>query len=329
MPALRYRPQPSNPTNTESKPRVLVVDDHPEMLVSVSKMLATDFDVVGVATDGQAALESARQAEPDLIVMDVAMPRLDGFQAVRALRRTPSQAKVVFLSMHESDDYVVEAFECGGQGFVLKTRVQADLAGALDQVLAGRLFVPSLKSLFHVADGGNGHAMQLHRNADTFLDGVADFFHLALQRGDATCLIATEPVRTGVGARLKERGWNDSSDSGRHLVVDAGAAIDRFMRDDAADHDRIAEIAEELDQYRLSAAEGPGSRLTIFGEMASVLGLRGNSTAVVELERTWEQLTHHLPFFTLCGYSTACFDDEMHSGLFSGVCAEHWAVSHA
>jgi CheY-like chemotaxis protein len=299
------------------------------MLVSVSKMLATDFDVVGVATDGQAALESARQAEPDLIVMDVAMPRLDGFQAVRALRRASSQAKVVFLSMHESDEYVVEAFECGGQGFVLKTRVQADLASALDQVLAGRLFVPSLKSLFHVADGGNGHAMQLHRNADTFLDGVADFFHLALQRGDATCLIATEPVRARVRARLQERGWDDSSDGGRHLVVDAGAAIDRFMRDDAPDRDRIAEIAEELDQYRLIAAEGPVSRLTIFGEMASVLGLRGNSAAVVELERTWGQLTHDLPFFTLCGYSTACFDDEMHSGLFSGVCTEHWAVSHA
>ena len=294
-------------------------------------MLATDFDVVGVATDGQAALESARQAEPDLIVMDVAMPRLDGFQAVRALRRTPSQAKVVFLSMHESDEYIVEAFECGGQGFVLKTRVQADLAGALDQVLAGRLFVPSLKSLFHVADGGNGHALQLHRNGDAFLDGLGDFFHLALQRGDATCLIATEPVRVGVSARLKKRGWDfdGSSVRGRHLVVDASEAIDRFMRDDAPDRDRLAEIAEELDHYRLTAAEGPVSRLTVFGEMAGVLSLRGNAAAVVELEHSWTQLTHHLPFFTLCGYSTACFDDEMHSGLFSGVCAEHWAVSHA
>lgn len=294
-------------------------------------MLATDFDVVGVATDGQAALESARQAEPDLIVMDVGMPRLDGFQAVRALRRTPSQAKVVFLSMHESDEYIVEAFECGGQGFVLKTRVQADLASALDQVLAGRLFVPSLKSLFHVADGASGHALQLHRDGDAFLDGLGDFFHLALQRGDATCLIATEPVRAGVGARLRERGWDldGSSHGGRHLVVDAGEAIDRFMRDDSPDPDRLAEIAEELDHYRVTAAEGAVSRLSVFGEMAGVLSLRGNSTAALELERTWAQLTHHLPVFTLCGYSTSCFDGEMHSDLFSGVCAEHWAVSHA
>lgn len=308
-----------------------MVDDHPDVLASVSKLLATDFDVVGVATDGQAAVESARQAEPDLIVMDVAMPRLDGFQAVRALRRTGSPAKVVFLSMHESDEYVLEAFESGGQGFVLKTRVQSDLASALDQVHAGRLFVPSLKSLFYIADGAGGHAVQLHRNGEAFLDGVGDFFHLALQRGDATCLIATEAVRAGVRMRLRERGWDldSSSQNGRHLVVDASEALDRFMRDDVPDPNRLAEIAAELDQFRLSAAEGPVSRLTIFGEMAGVLSLRGNSHAVVELERTWAQLTDHLPFLTLCGYSTACFDEEMHANLFSGVCAEHWAVSHA
>jgi CheY-like chemotaxis protein len=301
------------------------------MLVSVSKMLATDFDVVGVATDGQAALESARQADPDLIVMDVAMPRLDGFQAVRALRKTASQAKVVFLSMHESDDYVLEAFECGGQGFVLKTRVQADLASAIDQVLAGRLFVPSLKSLFHVADGGSGHAMQLHRHSDTFLDGVCEFFHLALQRGDATCLIGTEPVRAAVGARLRERGWDldGSAAAERHLVVDAAEALNRFMRGDSPDPERLSEIADELEHYRLTRAEGPVSRLTVFGEMASVLSVRGNSAASVEVERNWTRLTHHLPHFTLCAYSSDCFDDEIHADLFANVCAEHWAVSHA
>src|SRR5262249_45530786 len=294
-------------------------------------MLAADFDVVGVATDGQAALEIARQAEPDLIVMDVAMPRLDGFQAVRALRRTPSQAKVVFLSMHESDDYVLEAFECGGQGFVLKTRIQADLASALDQVLAGRLFVPSLKSLFHVADGESGHALQLHRHGDAYFDGLADFFHLALQRGDATCLIATQPVRAQVGARLRGRGWDVDESSGgeRFQVVDASEALDRFMRGGVPDVDRLREITAELDHYRLTAAEGPVSRLTLFGEMASVLGLRGNTKAITDVERNWNQLTHHLPFFTLCSYSTACFDEQMHPDLFPDVCSEHWAVSHA
>ena len=86
-------------------------------------------------------------------------------------------------------------------------------------------------------------------------------------------------------ARL--RGWDlDASSAGeRHFVVDAGEAIDRFMRDDVPDRDRLVEIAEELDHYRLTTAEGPVPRLTVFGEMASVLGLRGNATAVVEANR--------------------------------------------
>jgi CheY-like chemotaxis protein len=329
--ALRYRPRLSNKAPAEAKPRILLVDDHRQVLESVSQFLATDFDVVAVATDGRAAIDVSRQVQPDAIVMDIAMPRLDGFQAVRELRRTGSAAKVVFLSMYDSDDYVGEAFECGGQGFVLKTRMGADLVSALDQTLAGRLFVPSLKSLFQVADGGAGHAIQLHRHGDAYLDAAAEFFDLALQRGDATCLIGTEPVREGLSERLRQRGWDidPASDSGRYRAVDAGDALDRFMRDDLPDPDRLAEIAAELDHYRLEAAEGPAPRLTIMGQMAALLSLRGNSRAVVELERAWSRLTHALPFLTLCSYSAACFDDEMHANLFADTCAEHWAVSHA
>jgi CheY-like chemotaxis protein len=299
-------------------------------LESVSQILATDFDVVAVATDGQAAIEASRRVDPDAIVMDITMPKLDGFQAVRELRRLESRAKVVFLSMHDSEEYVHESFNCGGQGFVVKTRVASDLASALDQTLAGRLFVPSLKSLFHIAQGG-GHAMQLHRYGSAFLDGVAEFFHLALQRGDATCLIGTKPVREGVNERLRARGWDvgSSSDTGRYRVVDAADALGRFMRDDHPDPDRLAEVAGELDQYRVEASESPGKRLTIVGEMAALLGLRGNFRAVIELEHAWSRLTHALPHLTLCCYSTACFDDEMHADLFSGTCGEHWAVSHA
>jgi CheY-like chemotaxis protein len=300
------------------------------VLESVSQLLAADFDVVAVATDGHAAIDASRRVDPDAIVMDITMPRLDGFQAVRELRRLESRAKVVFLSMHDSEEYVHESFACGGQGFVVKTRVASDLASALDQTLAGRLFVPSLKSLFHVAPN-SGHAMQLHRYGSAFLDAVAEFFHLALQRGDATCLIGTEPVRDGLNERLRARGWDVDGSSGkeRYRVVDAAEALGRFMRDDHPDSERLAEIAGELDQYRVEASEGPVKRLTIMGEMAAILGLRGNATAVVELERTWNRLTHALPVLTLCCYSTACFDDDMHADLFSGTCGQHWAVSHA
>jgi len=101
------------------------------------------------------------------------------------------------------------------------------------------------------------------------------------------------------------------------------------MRGDSPDPERLSEIADELENYRLTRAEGPVSRLTVFGEMASVLSLRGNSAASVEVERNWTRLTHHLPHFTLCAYASDGFDDEIHADLFANVCAEHWAVSHA
>src|SRR5262245_560974 len=89
------------------KPRVFLVDDHRQVLDAVSAMLADDFDVVGVATDGSQALDTVRQVDPDVIVLDVDMPGLDGFQTLRAFKRgglpTPP---AVFLSMHDADDII-------------------------------------------------------------------------------------------------------------------------------------------------------------------------------------------------------------------------------
>jgi DNA-binding NarL/FixJ family response regulator len=310
---------------------VLVVDDHRGVLDSVSAMLAAHFDVVGAAVSGEEALEIARQVDPDLVVLDITMPGLDGFQTFRALRAGGSRAQAVFLSMHGADDYVREAFACGGRGFVVKTRIGPDLASALDQVLAGRQFVPSLTSLLELADGRAGHAMQIHDDEASFLNGLAAFYDVTLRRGDGACVIATERIREGLGERLRIRGWNVGGSSGdpRYRAVDAADALNRFMRDGLPDVAALAEIAGELDEYRLAVAKGSTSRLAIFGNMVSLLIMAGNARAAIALEHTWNTLTRDLPFFTLCGYSTACFAGETQPELFQGACAEHSAVSHA
>jgi CheY-like chemotaxis protein len=308
------------------RPRVLLVDDHQAVLETVSSVLADAFDVAGTATDGTQALEVARRVDPDLIVLDVTMPGLDGFQTLRMLDQNGSRARAVFLSMHDSDDHVAEAFRCGGRGYVLKSRLGRDLPSALDHVLNGRTFVPSLTSLFHVANGVGGHAMQLHGDEESFLDGAAAFFDMALRRGDATCVLATDWFRDGLARRLHARGWDVGSHR-RYVAVDAADALSRFMRDGRPDPSRLAEIAAELDQYRLGVGEGAAPRLTIFGNMVGVLRMQGNDEAVIAVERLWHTLTHGLPFITLCGYSTACFGET--SDLLADACAAHWAVSHS
>ena len=293
-----------------------------------SAMLADDFDVAGTATDGREALRAARDIDPDVIVLDINMPGLDGFQTCRALQQQGSRARIVFLSLFEDDELMNEAFRCGGRGYVVKSQITRDLASAVDQVLAGRLFAPSLMTLFGFAEG-RGHAMHVHGEEKAFLDGLAAAFEQALRRGDATCVIATEDVRGGVAERLRARGWSlEPSPRGRYLEIDAYDAMKRFMRRGHPDATLLDALATELDQYRSSVAQGPAPRLTVFGNMVTPLIVEGNSVAAVELENLWNKSTQGLRFLTLCGYATSCFKDGERE-LWSRVCAEHEGVSHS
>lgn len=312
------------------KPRVLLVDDHRQFLDAVSAMLAEDFDVVGTATDGRHALAVAADVDPEVIVLDVEMPALDGFQTLRALQQAGfATTPAVFLSMHDADEYVNEAFRCGARGYVVKPRISRDLVSALDQALLGRAFVPSLASLHQLANGGM-HAMHLRHDPESLMDDVASFFDLALRRGDATCIIATADIRQGVHERLRALGWDVGGSPGhkRYAVIDAADALNRFMRDGLPDPNRLAEIAEELDDYRRAAAEETTARLTIFGNMVEMLSAEGNTDAAISLERLWNTFTHDRPFLTLCGYATSCFHDGV-PDLWKDACDAHRALSHA
>ena len=113
----RRRPDGASPTD---KPTVLLVDDHPEMARSVCRLLTFDFQVVGLASDGDEAIDAAQRLDPDLIVMDVAMPGRDGFQTARELERIGSRAKIVFLSMHAASGV------CGTGVSVGRTRLRPE-----------------------------------------------------------------------------------------------------------------------------------------------------------------------------------------------------------
>ena len=317
--ATRHRPD-------GGKPRLLLIDDHRPLLDKVSAMLAADFDVAGLATDGRQAIDIANRIDPDLIVLDVQMPVLDGFRTMHELERAGSRAPVVFLSAAVDDDQASEAFRRGGRGYVSKLRIARDLSTALDQVLHGRLFAPSLTSLFELTAGGGHHVMQRHRGMEPFLDGLARFFDRALCRGDATCVIGTEDVRVGVERRLRDAGWNVSANP-RYLVIDVADALKRVLRNGLPDPDVVAEIASELDGYRRAVSAGPTGTLTVFGNMVVPLITGGNATAAVALEREWNRATHDLPFVTLCGYSSSCFDGHT-PDAWSKACDEHGVVSH-
>jgi len=129
------------PEGPGDRRRILLADDHPLMVERVKTLLETEFDVVGVAHDGWEMIEKAVQLRPDIIVADISMPGLDGIQAAHRLRRMGIAALLVFLTIHESAEFVEACQAEGALGFVLKTQMKADLIPAINAALSGQYFV--------------------------------------------------------------------------------------------------------------------------------------------------------------------------------------------
>jgi DNA-binding NarL/FixJ family response regulator len=126
---------------TLSRARVLVADDHRAMLENLVRLLSREHDVVAAVPDGLAVVADAARLQPDLLVLDIAMPGLSGIAAVRQLQARGSTAKVVFVTMHHDREFVEASLTLGPVGFVAKDRLMLDLLPAIREVLAGQSFV--------------------------------------------------------------------------------------------------------------------------------------------------------------------------------------------
>ncbi len=123
------------------RPRVLLADDHRSWLDRVTSLLKSDFDLVGVANDGQTLVGEAKRLQPDLIVLDITMPILNGIEAAHDIHESGPDIKLVFLTVHEEPEYVRACFAEGGLAYVKKSRLGTDLIPAIQEVLLGRTFI--------------------------------------------------------------------------------------------------------------------------------------------------------------------------------------------
>ncbi len=123
--------------------RVLLADDHPDVLGGLVRTLEPHVDVVGTAENGQDAVEKTASLTPDVLVLDVFMPRMNGFEAAEKLRLGGRAPIIIFISAHEEPCLVKKALNVGAAAYIFKRRVARDLAKAIFEVLAGRIFVSS------------------------------------------------------------------------------------------------------------------------------------------------------------------------------------------
>ena len=126
------------------RPRVLLGDDHALVLEGLRRLLEDECDVVGMAEDGRKLVEAAERLRPDVILLDISMPLLNGLEAARIVRTRVPEAKIIFLTMHADPTYAREAFRAGASRYILKRSATSELVKAIAVVLQGRQYVTPL-----------------------------------------------------------------------------------------------------------------------------------------------------------------------------------------
>jgi DNA-binding NarL/FixJ family response regulator len=126
------------------RPRLLLADDHTLLLEGIRLLLEPEFELVGSVEDGRALLDAAKTLKPDVILLDISMPILNGIDAAHRLRKLLPSARLIFLTMHADADYVAEAFRAGAAGYLLKRAAASELLTAIREVMKGHHYVSPL-----------------------------------------------------------------------------------------------------------------------------------------------------------------------------------------
>ena len=124
-----------------ARARILLADDHKEIRDRAVRLLEPEFEVVGAVSDGNALVRVSAQLKPDVCIIDISMPYLNGIEAAIKLRENGSKARIVFLTVNEDSDFVRAALKTGALGYVVKSRMATDLCLAINGAIRGDLFV--------------------------------------------------------------------------------------------------------------------------------------------------------------------------------------------
>jgi CheY-like chemotaxis protein len=335
--------------------RVLVVDDFEPFRRIVCSALQNQLKspTLVEALDGVEAVELAHALQPDLIVLDIGLPKLNGIEAARRIRELAPQSKILFVSQESSVDLVHEAFSVGASGYVVKMDAGNELLTAVKAVLRGETFVGirfaglgftgASDAPTSGSAGGNGvspflqrqnigiacrHEAGFYSDDASLLDGFTQFIGAALKSGSVVIVIATQSHRDGLLPRLQAHGLDIGAEieQGRYIALDAAATLSTFMVNDQPDPVRFLKVTRDLVVAAAKAAKGENPRVAACGECAPLLWAQGNAEAAIRLEHLWNEMAKLYEVNVFCGYSLGSFQGGVGSHIFARICAEHSAV---
>lgn len=320
-------PDPGAVELNVGRPRVVIADDHPGIRTAIEHVLSSSFDVIASVGDGRQALEAVHQLDPDVVVLDITMPELDGFDVARRLAaRSDKRPKIVFLSGHHGDEYVEAAVEAGVQAFVVKSKMVTDLQAAIRHVLDRRLRVPAPSSLIGIADPRARHAMHVGSSDDVRLDELKHFAERALRQGDRVVAVCRPALLSAIASRLTDIGCDLTAlvEGGRYQPFDAEQCLSDVMRGDEPDEATIVDIVRSLENVAATAANAAPARVVVLGELSPLLLRKGNIDGALAIERIWHR---HASFHTLCSYCRADIEAVDRPDSFDRLHALHEAIS--
>ena len=316
--------------------RILLVDDFEPFRDIVRSMLREhpEFQVIAEAADGLAAVQQAEELQPDLILLDIGLPNLNGIEVARRIRKLSPNSKIMFVSQQSSADVVQGTFAVGGCGYVVKTDAVSELMVAINAVLRGEQFVGSRFAGQPFARASDEKALALrhdvhfYSNDAYFLDGFTQFIEDALEAGSAAVVVATESHRDSLLLRLQARGVNviGAIEQGRYISLDAADTLSTFMVNGLLDPVRFLKSVGDLIVGAAKAVKGEHAHVAACGECATLLWAQGNAEAAIQVEHLWNEIATRYDVNILCGYPLDSFNGEQGSHIFQEICAQHSAV---
>jgi DNA-binding NarL/FixJ family response regulator len=334
--------------------RILVAEDYKPFLRFLSSKLQNrpKVQVIYEVYDGIQAVQEAQRLQPDLILLDVGLPKLNGIEAARRIRKLSPQSKILFVSQESSADVVQEALSTGALGYLVKTDAASELMIAVETVLRGEHFVSARfarhdfirratqahdnlgrnvagtsPALPRKVQNTRCHEAWFYSDDMIFLETFTEFIGSALKAGNAAVVVATEPHRNSLLARLHGRGLDIAAaiQEGRYIPLDAAETVSAVMVKGLPDRVRFLKNAVDLIEAAAKIKK-ENARVSVCGECAPFLWSQGNAEAAIRLEHLWDEVAKSYDIDVLCGYSLGTFQGGVGSHIFEKICAEHSAV---
>ena len=337
---------------TKKPIRILVVEDFEPFRAFVTSTLEQypEFEIIGEAADGLEAVSKAADLQPDLIVLDIGLPSLNGIVAARRILENSSQSKILFVSGDQAPDIVEQAFSTGANGYLVKSDAGRHLLTAIRTVLEGEHYLSSRLSglqvnnaLQHPAtqaslepkqitppskDETTGrHRAVFYSDDRQLLDHLSRFIAAALNAGNGAVVVATGTHQQSLVQSLETSGVDVAAalKQGRYIAQDAADTLSSFMVNGMVDSGRFLQSFENLILKTSTVAQGKHPRIALFGECVDLMWKQGNVEAAIQAEKLGSQLSRKYAVDILCAYSMSV-QGAMEEESIQRICAEHSAI---